>query len=260
MGVDKNDLEALKMLANEVHFASGYNFLIQHNGWRPGKTHVILGVSHGGKSTLVRSLVSDTVRTAKSIGVYLSEESESEFITELAHAGFTAFDRLKIYSEQDLEIVNNKTAGAILVKCFDENEIVFLDNITTSILYADKPVKEQTEVALKLKKLAKVKAKPLVIVAHAGKKIGSGYNALIEMDDIRGGSTLVNIAHFFYVMQTIFIGSSRFVILRITKHRGQSVSDTIYSLIYNKEKRVYGEDLPIPFSVLAEKFKMRNKL
>jgi hypothetical protein len=259
----REELNILKSLSAEKHFRSSLNFLNEHNGWRRGKIHTLLGVSHGGKSTMIRTLVRDVVKSLRAkqmVGLYLSEESESEMLIELSHIDDIDLNRLIIFSEQDYKTKDSAKLFFILGKLCEKTSIVFLDNITTSRLYADKKISDQTEMALDIKQLAAEKMIPIIIVSHTGKKIGSGYAKMIEMDDIRGCSTLVNISHFFYVLQSFHIGNERHNILRITKNRGQNVENTIYKLFYYTRSRIFGKDEPKSFSEFKEIFRSRNVL
>jgi hypothetical protein len=257
------ELKILKQLSEETHFKTGLGFLSEHRGWRRGKIHTILGVSHGGKSTLIRTLVKDITEhlyRKEFVGVYLSEESKDELLIELSHTDGVDLNRLVIFSEQDYSSNNPEKLFFVLQKLAEKTDILFLDNITTSLIYADRKINEQTQMALKIKQLASEKMIPIVVVAHTGKQIGTGYPRMIEMDDIRGCSTLVNISHFFYVLQSIYIGEERHNILRITKSRGQPVENTIFKLYYYSKSRIFGKCEAIDFEVFSELFKRRNKL
>ena len=63
--INKESLEEIFNLLKErdkVHWYSDYHFLNEHKGHRPGALHLYLGVAHGGKSTLMRSLLIDALK------------------------------------------------------------------------------------------------------------------------------------------------------------------------------------------------------
>ena len=85
------EIEVLHEGADRVYFDTHYNFLKAHNGFRPGCMHMFMGTSHGGKSTLVRSLLTDICLSGKDINgepnpvlLWLSEETVLEFLLPLA--------------------------------------------------------------------------------------------------------------------------------------------------------------------------------
>lgn len=124
----------------------------------------------------------------------------------------------------------------------------------------DKPINVQSDVSIVLKKFASVKDIPLIIICHTGAQVTTNYNGLIEMNDIRGSKTIVNLSEFFYIMQTFNIGEKRFNTLRITKHRGQEVKNTMFMLYYYAKSRIFAKDEVVDFGKFKELFKQRNKL
>lgn len=246
-------------------FVTNFNFLRVHNGWRKGKIHTILGVSHGGKSTLTRTLVLDAVGNSdkpKKIGVVLSEESEVDFLTDIISAGVGDFSHFAIFGELEQNFNSVREYFTRLSKFVDENkiDILFYDNLTTSFTYMDRPVKEQSEVTKKLKSFAIDKNIPLVAIAHTGANVTENYSGIIEMNDIRGAKTIVNLSEFFYVMQSFYTGSDRYNTIKIAKNRGYNVTDRLYSLFYYPSKRIFGKDKLMHFDELQEIYKKRNRL
>ena len=82
------EINLWKERAGKTFFPSTFQFLLSHNGWRNGKVHTFLGVSHGGKSTLVRTLVIDALCAKKKVGLVLSEETKVDFLVEFFYAKF----------------------------------------------------------------------------------------------------------------------------------------------------------------------------
>lgn len=262
------EMEALRESSENVFFPSYYKFLSNHNGFRKKNIHVFLGTSHGGKSTLVRSLILDLCLSEKPkpVLLILSEESVIEFMSEFFRSGIDPDKFTTLYVISEIDEAENFGSAQAFMK-YVENyaiekdiELLFFDNITTSICYMDRTPQEQAIVSIYFKKLAARLDLPVILIAHTGAQCTDNMNRLIEMNDIRGGKTLVNLAHFFYIMQNFHSGNIIASTIRICKHRGQDVVDKFYKLIYIPKARVYAKDERISFSDVKEIFKNRNKL
>ena len=144
--------------------------------------------------------------------------------------------------------------------CTRKLEILFLDNLTTSFCYMDRPISEQSIASKAIKELAIKHNIPIVVIAHTGADITENFPQMIEMNHIRGSKTIVNLAEFFYILQSFYVGTERHNILRISKHRGQEVSDRLYKLYYYSKFRLFGKDEILAFGALKEIFKQRNRL
>jgi len=273
--ISKSEAKILQDLSEQVEFESMFQFLRSHNGWRKRAIHIVLGSTSGGKSTLVRSLLIDALEgreektsvsppDPKRVGIWLSEESRMDFLTEFARTGYTRrTENLFIFSEQDYP--KFESVKDLLMKIEDfiqtqELDILFFDNITTSKCYLDLKVKQQSDVSVFFKGLAQRRDIPLVIVAHTGAKVTENYEGIIEGNDIRGSKTLLNIANFFYILQSVYCGQMRHNTLRIVKHRGQDVEAKLYSMGYFKRGRIFASDNPMSFKEFKEIYKERNRL
>ena len=264
----KLDDNTMKMLIDEgdkIEYLSNFDFLLSHNGLRRGCVHTLLGASHGGKSTLVRTMIMDFLsdrKKKKKVLIWLSEESRIEFLTEFGRTSFRRYDddQLYIFSEMDYpETKDVMMTIHELVKQYDVDLILY-DNITTGLLYMDKRVEEQSRFLKKIKRMVADLNIPCVLVAHTGAAVTENSPRLIDMNDVRGSKTLVNISQFFYIMQTFYEDSKKHSTVRITKHRGQEVTESIFLLDYFPRGRVYGKDEPMSFADFKEIFKSRNKL
>lgn len=255
----------LKKEKERVDFFSQFDFLAGHNGFRKGNIHLFMGVSHGGKSTLVRSLIVDILcnRPKKKILLWLSEETRLEFLQEFSQTGFTEYseDQLLIFSEIDNPMGEGKMLQTIENIVISKNvDIVFFDNLTTSKIYMDlAPAGQSSRIAL-LKKFATNWNVPLAIIAHTGAGITENYSGIISMNDIRGNKTIVNVAQFFYIMQTFIDGTNKISTLRIVKHRGFLVESTIYKLVFIPKAKMFGAGVAIDFAGFSTAYKNRNKL
>lgn len=266
---DQSELSEKKKHSSTTHVYSSFSFLREHNGLRPGKTHVFLAPTSGGKSTLIRSVVIDTIEhyDAGHIGVILTEESEDEFITEIMYTNYKSekLKKLVIAHEEDDfgDYLSNPIEYIEALDSFVQKngiKILFYDNITTSNLYLDKQVSVQSQFAKMLKHMAKRHDIALVVVAHTSSDIKENHHGLITTENVRGTRTLSNLAEFFYVMQNFKRDNDITTILRITKHRGQPVKNMMYRLSYHPKARMFFNSEKIPFSVIKEAFKGRNSL
>lgn len=265
-----NSQQELSMLISEnkkQEYGSQYNFIRSHNGYRKGKIHLAIGPSSGGKSTLTRSLLLDallSLRENELIHFHLSEESAEEALIELGSTG-VAFDKLKqiiITSEQDKNYRSAQQLFLELNESLQDKRVKFLffDNITTSFCYMDKKADDQAFIGRKLKELTKANNIPTILIAHTGGDSTMANSRLIEMNDIRGGKSIVNLAEFMYILQPMFIGSERHNIIRVVKHRGVSLKHPYYQLIYHDKPKMFVCDSAISFDELKDLFKKRNVL
>lgn len=263
----RDELQELIHESRKREYCSQYNFIKAHNGYRKGKMHLAIGPSSGGKSTLTRSLLLDfllNLEPHEKVHLHLSEETHEEFLIEIGSTGisFDKIKQIKVTSEQDH---NFKSVQDLFVALDDSLRDVsvaglFFDNITTSFAYMDRKADAQALVSKKLKELSKKNNIPLILIAHTSGDSTMANSRLIEMNDIRGGKSIVNLAEFMYILQPFFVEDERFNIVRIVKHRGVSLKDPYYKLIYAEKPRMFVCDQAIKFSELKELFKKRNIL
>ena len=261
----------------KVYFYSDFKFLNAHKGHRPGNLHLYLGVAHGGKSTLIRSLILDALKrvdTDKKILVWLSEETENDFLIEFSMAlrGFEQkdaeiiFKKLIVHSELSFskhfknEPIKRKFEYFKDAVSRDDVDIIFYDNITTSCFYMDQKIDVQSFFIKEVKEIVGDINKPLIFVAHTGAEVTENSHRLINMNDIRGCKSIVNVVQYCYILQRFHIGEFYFPTLRITKHRGQSVENKMYYITFDKEKNLYVQDRHLEFEEMKDNFKRRNVL
>ena len=278
--INKESLEEIFNLLKErdkVHWYSDYHFLNEHKGHRPGALHLYLGVAHGGKSTLMRSLLIDALKKCdkdKKILVWLSEETENDFLIEFTMGlkGYSKEDckvllsKLLIHSEMNFSKIFKRDDIKTKYEYFKEailnekTDLVFFDNLTTSEFYMDRSIEDQSYFIRDLKEVVAEACKPLVMVAHTGADITENSHRLISMNDIRGCKSVINIVQHCYILQRFQLNDHYYPTLRITKHRGQSVENKMFYLFFDKEKNLYIKDKCINFLELRDNFKKRNVL
>tara|TARA_Y100001963_G_C6791397_1_gene455600 strand:- start:5668 stop:6513 length:846 start_codon:yes stop_codon:yes gene_type:complete len=278
--INKENLTGIFSLLKEretTFFYSDFKFLNAHKGHRPGNLHLYLGVAHGGKSTLIRSLILDALKkvsVGKKVLVWLSEETENDFLIEFSMALKTLdqkdaeilFKKLLIHSEMSFSKHFKNEGMATKFNYFvdainkEDVEICFFDNITTSEFYMDQPIETQSYFVKQLKEKTGECKKPLVLVAHTGAEVTENSHRLINMNDIRGCKSIINVVQYCYILQRFCINEFYFPTLRICKHRGQTVENKMYYIEYDKEKNLYFRDRHIDFLEMKENFKRRNVL
>ena len=278
--INKESLEEIFNLLKErekVFWYSDYSFLTEHKGHRPGALHLYLGVAHGGKSTLMRSLLIDALKRCKKekkILVWLSEETENDFLIEfsmaLAHLNQidakVLLSKILIHSEMNYSNIFPKSDVKLKYKYFKETilneeiDLILFDNLTTSEFYMDRSIEDQSYFIRDLKEVVSKANKPFIMVAHTGADMTENSHRLISMNDIRGCKSVINIVQHCYILQRFQINDCYYPTLRITKHRGQSVENKMFYLFFDKDRNLYIKDKCINFLELKDNFKRRNVL
>jgi len=259
--------DAQKMLKDSQvrHFGTHIAFLNAHNGFRRGSLHVLMGTSGSGKTTLVRSILKDFFDRPEnnkfSLSLWLSEESIKDYKMQLAYSITNRDSLLRgfIISEQD----SPELSEDHFFQRFEEMrpDFIILDNVTTSKFYEGKRPNDQVTFLHRLKKLTRDINCATLVIAHTAANIFDNQDKLIEMNDIRGNKTIVNLAEFFYIVQKITTKTNRHLpFIRIKKHRGQELLGDMYYLEHDKDTRTFKKDLYINFEKFVEIFKQRAKL
>jgi KaiC/GvpD/RAD55 family RecA-like ATPase len=264
--MSENERKLYEVRSKIQQIKSKFNFVNNHNGFRKGCIHTLLGTTGGGKTTAVRSIIRDIVFTnqgEQKVLVWLSEESVSDYKTELSF-GLPSHDILNsitFFSENDNQMSGEGYVLA-LKEYIEENkpDVLIIDNITTSSIYEDKGVREQGRMASAIKALIKKYDIACILIAHTGAEVSDNSNRLINENDIRGSKKIVNLSEFLYILQRFQIGSTYYPTLRIRKHRGQQIRDNLFFLRYDQDLRSFTQDLVIDFKTFKEKFKIRNVL
>lgn len=264
----EEEIELYKQETDKKHFKSRYQFLNSHNGHKLGKTHLYLGTAGGGKSTMARSLITDACVNLNSkedhMTIWLSEESVEDYVKELYVTGlpFEFINRLKIYSELS-DGGKNKRDVLKRIEWVCKNrppKIFFYDNITTSVEYETVGQAGQVSFYSELKRIAYECNIPFIVLAHTKADVTENYNGIIDMNQIRGSKSVPNMAEFFYVMQSFFIGEKRINTVRLTKFRGSPVDHRLYRIEYCPHMRIFKSDMKLDFQEFERIFKQRNKL
>lgn len=262
--IDKEGLRALKSRNEKVFIQTGLKFIDQHKGFRPGKVHTIMGKPSGGKSTIMRTILKGVCKSLgkdEKIFLWLSEESEEDFLTALSYD-----DVLLEYGDQIIFCSEvHEQYDKYRTDAFTRIEEVFLkekpklfiyDNLTTSKLYSE-DFKIQTAVSQKLKSMAIEHNMPMLLFAHTKSSVLK--NQLIDLNDIRGSRAIVNLSEFFYILQNFEIGKNIYNTVRVCKHRNQEIRDRMFLLNYEATTLTYKFDVELDFDEIKQLFKKSNK-
>jgi len=231
-----------------IYFPSSMNHLRDHNGFRPGELHVLVGVRGGGKSTLFRTWICECLSQGKRVFVRLSEEKSRDYQDEVVESmgrvmDVDGMDNLKTDSELELKFDQH---GAqyfddlrILVMNF-RADILFFDNFTTSEL-SDGNVMLQGKNAKFLRNIAQKLNIPVVVASHTSKGFKS--NVIATGDDSRGNMTLVNTAAYVYSVNVFFSHPQKPTIVLVDKARHHSISNkSLYGLTFEPRLGLYVKD------------------
>lgn len=263
----KKASEFLLALKNKVYFKTNFHHLAEHNGLRPGKMHMALGTTSAGKSTWVRGIINDfVVNNPKSkILLYLSEESFEDLRLSLYTCNLAEDQINKVLIVSELSNNRYQDEKEFLVHleeliAQEKPELFIFDNLTTSRYYNDLKTKDQENVASSIKRITIDYGCATLLVAHTKKDVNTSQHRLIQIEDVRGSSTLPNLLEFAYVLQHFFVDDNRYSMIRIAKHRGYDVRNSTFALLYDNQKQIIYKDRPIGFSELKLNFKDRDKL
>lgn len=261
------DFDAIKERnADRVHkqyFNSRFKHLIYSNGFRPGEVHLLIAEKGSGKSTLVRAWLTEILAQGKNCFLRLSEESVQPYTDELAsffsreHVGLLSNltvdselalpERETTYYYKESLITKIKASGA---------HIVLFDNFTTSLLGSKSP-REQEQWARDFKQIAIALNIPIVIVAHTRK--GYKNTQIATGDDIRGNSTLSNMASYIYTLTNRPDLPGHPSILFCDKGRHHTlVNKKKFLMNFDPELRTYRDDREVDSEALKEILGMKK--
>lgn len=256
------DLEQSKQRNKErkefIHFPTSMVHLRDHNGFRPGELHALIGVKGGGKSTIFRTWINECIFNSKRVYVRLSEESSRDYQDEIVEClgrvmEVNALDSLKIDSELELSHDQHGSQYFDDLKISLRNfraDILFFDNFTTSEL-SDCNVMVQGKNAKALRLLAQKLNIPIIVATHTVKGFKS--NTIATGDDSRGSMTLINTAAYVYSINVIFGHPQKPTILFVDKARHHPESNkSFYKLEYNKQVGIFVKDEKLFRTELAQ--------
>lgn len=244
----------------KIHYKSRFKFLMSHKGIRPGSFTGLMATAGAGKSTLIKSIISDCAEITN-VSIYLTEEKTIDYEIKL-HEMKSKMDNITFIEEGTIPFDDMDLDGAMVILLetlfMTESDIIFMDNITTSILYEKFGIKGQTTLINKLRGFANDSGKTIFYIAHTKKDADNNGYKLFNGGDIRGTYQLYQQAEYFYILQPVSVNNQFFPIMQVAKHRFHEV-DARYFLLGFKDGQ-YKFDMEINFDKIKDIFKKRNTL
>lgn len=254
--------------------SAGFNFIKDHVGFRKGKKHLLIGTTGSGKSTLSRAICLNVARDKK-VFWYSTEETFNDMIKAFhdSEVDDSILKNITFFSEYDKEINAKNFIKILSQKIIEsESEILFFDNITTSLFYPNGDVTEQDKIFINLSAMVDHLNIPLFIIAHTAGGVKDLQKELFTADNVKGSKTIANKCEYVYAYQLItyieqvsvfsnnFDNEIKLGFVRVLKSRGGDNSNSVYSLVYNKDKRSYLSDSKISFDKFNSFYEKRIKL
>ena len=253
-----------------------FNFLKATNGVRPGCLTGLMGSTHSGKSTLLKSIISDCSK--EKVLVWLTEENSRVYSEGILRAtpndNEANLQNITFVNESELDYELRKSADDMFT-CLEAEitqsccTICFIDNLSTSALYmSSKGFSGEADAAKRLHALTKKLGVAIFYIIHTAKGINNDMNRLITGEDIRGSNMGFMVTEYFYVMQR-FSGSfgagtnkeKYFPFITIKKHRYHNrIKNDTFQLRYEQDLGVFIEDRASSFDEINKAFMIRNYL
>lgn len=264
----KGEQEELRQERLSFIFNTQLEFLKSHCGYRPGKVHIILGPTGGGKSTLVKTLLVDLVMQLENRNalLILTEERVKDFHSSMSDFPCQNLKWLKLRIKTEKEIYDGRNPEFFIQRLSewiekDQTKIVFYDNITTSKYYMDKIPEIQSIFAENLKdKLCQKFDIPFVLIAHTKPEVTVNHHKIIGPEDLRGCKSTSNLAEFLYTIQVIDVEKHRFQYLKGHKCRNYDYDPGFFLLGYNKQLRIFDRVEKRDFESFRLNFEERQRL
>lgn len=258
---------------NETYyFESNYNFLKAIKGLRPSMAHGLLAPAGAGKSTLTRTIISETSQKHK-IGVLLSEEKHIQYSSALKIQKEN-YNKANIKLMRESVVCNNfktkeEQIDYIVQTCIlSDVKVLFWDNITTGKILGDSVLPSKVaELFERLKdKLGENKI-ALFYVAHTRKDIKAEHREQFTGEDMRGSNQIFMQSEYFFTLQTKTVQckdpkdgqvkDKPLTFVSIYKSRFHNPEYKFYILTYKNRK--YVSDQGVAYSIIKEIFSSKTK-
>lgn len=270
--IDPKEAKRLLEENNKNYFPTvRFNFLNSHSNFRPGKSHVLLGTTGSGKSTLTRAILRQLADGNKVL-YYSTEETVEDIKMFFARSGVTQKQQqniIVVYEGEMLRDFDYNDIHGWMGALFDTAlghgvDIIVIDNISTSKFYGD-DFKKGGDFLRALAKFKESTKLPVFMIIHTKTGIHDGQSELIGPDDVRGYKLLSVEAEYFYIYQrhrvTANNGDFQYrPFITIAKSRLHDSQGEIYYLKFNHEKKTYVSDMKVDFNAFKEAFDERDRL
>lgn len=265
--IEKTEASELRKYADKTHNITALNFLKEHNGLRPKKMHLFLGVPSGGKSTLRNTIIYDFAinNPTKRIFLWLSEETIEDFKSDISRNEklFKSIGNLFIFSEsENLKKfkIRRESRDFFEECCLKSNADLFIfDNITTSRLYGNTPA-EQEDFSNEIKTIIANANLAGIIFAHTSSGIKQGQKSQIQIMDIRGNRNIVSLAEFGYVLQGFNLKGRKYNTITIHKNRGVNIEESRFALDYDASLQIYRQSYILDFDDYKKMFSKQESV
>lgn len=242
-----------------------FAFLRATYGIRPACLIGLMGTTGTGKSTLIKAIMADSCEDHK-ILVWLTEEPIAQYVGGIKKSKQTAkFENVLFFHEDDLAESTKESLDSLLFYFFEKiiesgTRIVFLDNITTSALYASHfGEKGQSRVIDELKKFCHKNKITIFYLVHTAKTVSDNSGKLIQGEDVRGSNKSFIMSDYFYILQRFEVGARFFTFIRIIKHRYHPDLKQKYFILNFMDGHYYSDSFA-EFAVINKAFLDRNYL
>lgn len=262
--VNNDELAELVKEGQITFFKSRFQFLNEVNGLRPSCLTGFLSNSHTGKSTLIKSIVIDSIESCRG-AVWLTEETIAQYQMKLHYINpnYNKDNLVFLDEQEDESLKTNRTPKDLAMFLYNsivstDSKFLIIDNITTSDLYENFKPAEQASFINLLKRMAKKLKIPIVYVAHTDSNITNSNNKFTEGENIRGSRQPFIQAAYFFIIQRFTCNGKVFTFLRIIKHRFHEPSN-LYFLLEWKDYQ-YKRDCAVEFDKINDAYNSRDYL
>lgn len=226
---------------------TGFAFVDDHKGFRPGKIHILQARTSTGKTSIARSLFAKMSFDHKCLW-YSSEETLEDWKIKTPEHSQPREDNVFLIEEHEAKKLYSTPREFLqmLEMTIDLKQIRFFvfDNITTTTFYNDLKPKEQSDFLGNLKSMIAKSNCAVLILAHVS---SSCKTKLFQSDNVRGNKTLSNLAEYWYNMIRVVVKGEDSIqenittLVHVEKSRAHDNSEQIYFLKYNRAQGYFAD-------------------
>lgn len=249
--ITPQDRALIDIALSEERFKSRLSVFSSTKGLRPGELSVVVGPSGNGKSTLCKTISTETAINGVKCFHLLSEEKAEIYKVGIA----SVFEKMTSGKNTDSFLQNLLFESMLDWDEKEENldfffsyleavinthlpEMVIFDNFTTSFI-GDLHIAQQGVAINRLRKLASSYDIAIVAVFHTSK--GSDlYTKILDGDSVRGHASSTNKGSYNYILSTYFRLKQPRAILFLHKTRyHKETMQTYWELFFDKDLGIY---------------------